>query len=110
MARLLHLSSSPRGNHSHTRKVATAFLDAYRNAHPSDEVREIDLWALSIPAFDGAVLDAKYAIFGGLAHTPEHTQHGAPSRRLRPNLSRLIRFSLVCQCGTSAFPTSLSTT
>src|SRR3979409_1697272 len=71
MARLLHLSSSPRGDHSHTRKVATAFLDAYRNAHPSDEVREIDLWALSVPAFDGAVLDAKYAIFGGLAHTPE---------------------------------------
>ena len=75
MARLLHLSSSPRGDHSHTRKVATAFLDAYRNAHPSDEVREIDLWALSVPAFDGAVLDAKYAIFGGLAHTPE--QHAA---------------------------------
>ena len=75
MARLLHLSSSPRGDHSHTRKVATAFLDAYRNAHPSDEVREIDLWALAVPAFDGAVLDAKYAIFGGLAHTPE--QHAA---------------------------------
>ena len=75
MARLLHLSSSPRGDHSHTRKVAAAFLDAYRNAHPSDEVREIDLWAISVPAFDGAVLDAKYAIFGGLAHTPE--QHAA---------------------------------
>jgi FMN-dependent NADH-azoreductase len=76
MARLLHLSSSPRGNHSHTRKVATAFLDAYRNAHPSDEVREIDLWALSIPAFDGAVLDAKYGDFRRPgAHTPE--QHAA---------------------------------
>src|SRR6202048_3601331 len=75
MARLLHLSSSPRGDHSHTRRVATVFLDAYRNAHPSDEVREIDLWTLSVPAFDGAVLDAKYAIFGGLAPTPE--QHAA---------------------------------
>ena len=29
----------------------------------------------SIPPFDGAVLDAKYAIFDGLAHTPE--QHAA---------------------------------
>src|ERR1700738_649946 len=75
MAKLLHLSSSPRGDQSYTRKVATAFLDAYRSAHPSDEVREIDLWALSVPAFDGTVLDAKYAIFGGLAHTPE--QHAA---------------------------------
>jgi FMN-dependent NADH-azoreductase len=55
--------------------VATSFLDAYRNAHPSDEVHEIDLWAISVPAFNGAVLDAKYAIFGGLAHTPE--QHAA---------------------------------
>jgi FMN-dependent NADH-azoreductase len=71
MARLLHLSSSPRGGQSSTRKVAAAFLDAYRNAHPSDEVREIDLWAISIPPFDGAVLDAKYAIFGGLGHTPD---------------------------------------
>src|SRR3982074_1378023 len=61
MARLLHLSSSPRGDRSHTRKVATAFLDAYRNAHPSDEGREIDLWALSVPAFDGVGLDAKHA-------------------------------------------------
>src|SRR3981189_2542699 len=75
MARPLHLSSSPRGDHSHTRNVATAFLDAYRNAHPSDEVREIDLWALAVPAFDGTVLDAKYPILGGLAHTPE--EHAA---------------------------------
>jgi hypothetical protein len=51
MARLLHLSSSPRGDHSHTRKVATAFLDAHRNTHPSDEVREIDLWTLSVPRY-----------------------------------------------------------
>jgi FMN-dependent NADH-azoreductase len=75
MARLLHLSSSPRGGQSSTRKVAAAFLDAYRNTHPSDEVREIDLWSLCVPPFDGAVLDAKYAIFGGLGHTPE--QHAA---------------------------------
>jgi hypothetical protein len=75
MAKLLHLSSSPRGDQSYTRRVAAAFLDAYRNAHSSDEVREIDLWAISVPPFDGAVLDAKYAIFGGLEHTPE--QHAA---------------------------------
>ncbi|MEQ8661503.1 MAG: NAD(P)H-dependent oxidoreductase, partial [Gammaproteobacteria bacterium] len=41
------------------------FIDAYRAAHPDDSVDRLDLWAEALPAFDGDMLNAKYAILHG---------------------------------------------
>lgn len=69
MARLLYIEASPRKKRSASIAVARVFLDAYKQAHPQDEVVEIDLWNKELPAFDGDVIDAKYAIMHGKEHT-----------------------------------------
>jgi len=70
MARLLYVEASPRKERSASIEVAKAFVEEYRKAHPGDEVDVMDLWATPLPEFDGEVIEAKYAILHGQAHTP----------------------------------------
>jgi len=70
MAKLLHLIASPRGDRSASRTVAERFLAAYRAAHPEDTVETLDIWEADLPAFDGATIDAKYAVLHGAEKTP----------------------------------------
>jgi FMN-dependent NADH-azoreductase len=51
--------------------VAAHFIESYRAAHPGDTVETLDLWQAELPEFNGATLDAKYAVLHGLPHTPE---------------------------------------
>lgn len=69
MARLLYIESSPRKKRSASIEVAKTFLAEYEKTHPHDEIYTIDLWAREIPRFDGDVIDSKYAILHGQAHT-----------------------------------------
>jgi FMN-dependent NADH-azoreductase len=69
MARLFYLESSPRKKRSSSIEVAKAFLDEYQKKHSSDEIYTVDLWQKEIPHFDGDVIDSKYAIMHGQAHT-----------------------------------------
>lgn len=78
MARLLHVEGSPRKTRSASLEVAHAFLDAYRKTHPDDTIATVDVWALDLPAFDGAAMEAKYAGIAGVERTPE--QRAAWSR------------------------------
>ena len=71
MAKLLHLETSPRKDRSVSIAVAEEFLDAYRTAHPGDEIETWDLWAEPLPEFDGAMLHAKYAVMHGHDHSDE---------------------------------------
>lgn len=71
MPRLIYVEASPRKERSHSIHVARAFLERYRETHPDAEVDTLDLWALALPEFDGAVVDAKYRIMRGQEHTPE---------------------------------------
>jgi FMN-dependent NADH-azoreductase len=71
MAKLLYIESSPRKSRSTSIEVARLFLDAYRSAHPTDEVDTWDLWANPLPEFDGATIDAKYAVLHGANHSAE---------------------------------------
>jgi FMN-dependent NADH-azoreductase len=74
MAKLLYIQASPQDGRSRSIQVADAFLAAYRKAHPGDEVVTIDLFRKDLPAFDGAILDAKYAIMHGKKHSPEQAK------------------------------------
>jgi FMN-dependent NADH-azoreductase len=65
MSKLLHIESSPRGDRSASIIVARHFLDAYRAKHPGDTVETLDLWHTSLPEFEGATVEAKYAVLHG---------------------------------------------
>nr|AQQ74417.1 hypothetical protein [uncultured bacterium] len=62
MAAVLHIEASPLKERSHTTAVARAFLDAYREANPADEIERIDLWSEPLPPFDAATIEAKFAV------------------------------------------------
>lgn len=65
MAKVLHISASPRGDRSKSLQVAEAFLEEYRQRKPGDEIRRLDLSTARLPAFDGPVIQAKYNILHG---------------------------------------------
>lgn len=69
MSRLFYLEASPRKKRSSSIEIAHDYLDAYRSAHPGADVETFDLWQRELPPFDGDVIDAKYAITSGQAHT-----------------------------------------
>ena len=74
MARLLHIEASPRKQRSSSIQVAEAFLLAYREAHPRDQVETLDLWSVELPAFDGETIAAKYRIMHGEEHTASEAE------------------------------------
>jgi FMN-dependent NADH-azoreductase len=65
MATLLYIEASPRKQRSHSINVTSAFLAAYRTANPNDTVDTLDLWNETLPAFDGDMINAKYAVMHG---------------------------------------------
>jgi FMN-dependent NADH-azoreductase len=64
--KLLHLLCSPRAN-SASSAAADAFLTKFRQARPAWDIDLQDLWRETLPEFDGAALEAKYARLGGRA-------------------------------------------
>jgi FMN-dependent NADH-azoreductase len=62
--KLFHLRCSPRPV-SASSAGAEAFLAKFREARPAWDVDLEDLWRETLPEFDGAALEAKYARLGG---------------------------------------------
>jgi FMN-dependent NADH-azoreductase len=73
--RLLHLSASPRGEASASRRIADAYVAAYAAAHPDHAIDTWDLWDGSLPAFGPSAAGAKMTVFGG--GTPQDAQAAA---------------------------------
>jgi FMN-dependent NADH-azoreductase len=70
MTKILHIQSSPRSDRSASLAVAQHFLDAYSKSHPTDTIETLNLWDTDLPEFNGATIDAKYAVLQGQPHTP----------------------------------------
>ena len=71
MSKLLYIQASPRIERSFSIAVAEAFVSAYKQSNPKDEVVAMNLFKKDLPAFDGLAVQAKYTILHGLKHTPE---------------------------------------
>ncbi|MGE5838392.1 MAG: FMN-dependent NADH-azoreductase, partial [Deltaproteobacteria bacterium] len=71
MSRLLYIQASPRIERSYSIAAADAFVSAYKQANPKDEVITMNLFRKDLLAFDGLAVQAKYTILHGLKHTAE---------------------------------------
>jgi FMN-dependent NADH-azoreductase len=71
MSQLLYIQASPRIERSYSIAVADAFVSAYKQANPKDEIVTMNLFKKNLPSFDGLALQAKYTILHGLKHSPE---------------------------------------
>jgi FMN-dependent NADH-azoreductase len=81
MAKILHINASPRAE-SRSLAVAQAFLESYRKAHPDDTVETLNLFESKLIPFDGAVMQAKYAVLGGNNPTDEQKAAWAEVEKL----------------------------
>lgn len=64
MAKILHITASPRGQSSQSSKLADAYLAERKAHHPDIEIDVIDLWKENLPEFDGDKAAAKMTFFG----------------------------------------------
>jgi FMN-dependent NADH-azoreductase len=82
MSRLLYIEASPLKSRSHTVAVSQAFLDAYRLAHPRDEIERLDLWQVQLPPFDAQTIEAKFAVLRRNDFTAEQFARWEAVRRV----------------------------
>jgi FMN-dependent NADH-azoreductase len=69
MSNILYIKASPRTGRSHSVAVADAFIESYRQSHPDDDVKTMDIFKQKLPAFDLPAVTAKYRIMHGEEHT-----------------------------------------
>jgi FMN-dependent NADH-azoreductase len=74
MSKLLYIQGSPRAGRSHSSAVANAFVEAYQQVHPGDEVVTLNVFEASIPDFDGEAVEAKYTILQGQPHSRDEME------------------------------------
>lgn len=82
MSKLLYIEASPTKGRSNTIAVAETFLEAYRAAHPDDEIERLDLWKTVLPPFDGDTIDAKFAVLRTKQFTPAQFERWDAVRRV----------------------------
>lgn len=70
MGNLLYIKSSPMGELSYSEAVTEAFIETYKQSHPSDKIKIIDLFEKGLPEFDFKAASAKYKIMHNKKHTP----------------------------------------
>jgi len=58
MATLLHVFAHPSPDTSLTMRIARAFVECYREAHPGDTVEEVDLYAIDMHHLTAVHLEA----------------------------------------------------
>lgn len=92
MHRLLYIESSPRKKRSSSIEVAHTFLETYREHHREDEVETLDLWHKELPAFDGDIIDAKYAVMNGQSHTEAQRKSWRAVEQMIADFKRADRY------------------
>ena len=60
-----YIECSPRGERSHSTKIAQAYIEQAKKNIPDLELNHINPWSLNLPEFDGDMLNAKYSVISG---------------------------------------------
>jgi len=71
MSKLFYIQASPRAGRSHSMAVADAFVEAYRENNPTDEIVTLDIFKRELVPFDGLAVQAKYTILHGQKHSQQ---------------------------------------
>ena len=87
MPKLMHIACSPRRD-STSGAAARAFVDIFRQARPTWDIDELDLWRENLPDFNQAMLEAKEAVMAGRAFTDQQREAWSVIERMA------LRFAL----------------
>ncbi len=94
MSTLLYLQASPRGERSKSGRVGNEFAHAYREHHPGDEVRTLNLFETDLMPFDGLAVRAKYTVLHGDHHTGEERAAWAEVERVARDFASADKYLL----------------
>lgn len=86
MAKLLHLSCSPRPE-SESSAAARVFLDGFKQARPAWDIDVVDLWREPLPEFSGPIVEAKYARMNAQAFNDTQRNSFAEAERMAQRFS-----------------------
>jgi FMN-dependent NADH-azoreductase len=71
MSKILYIQASPRGQRSKSIAIANAFIKAYKQKNPSDEIDVLNIFEESLADFGSMAVKAKYTVMHGQSHTEE---------------------------------------
>jgi FMN-dependent NADH-azoreductase len=71
MGNILYIKASPMGELSYSEAVTNAFVEAYKQSHPNDKIKTINLFEKELPEFDFKAASAKYKIMHNKEHSAE---------------------------------------
>ena len=60
-----YIECSPRGERSHSTKIAQAYIEQAKKNIPDLKLNHINPWSLNLPEFNGDMLNAKYSVIRG---------------------------------------------
>ena len=60
-----YIECSPRGDRSHSTKIALAYIEQARKNISDLKLKNINPWSLELPEFNGEMLNAKYSVIRG---------------------------------------------
>ena len=96
MAEILHISGSPKREHSVSIEVAEAFLGAYVAANPEDHVRTLNVFDVELPEFGEIEAMAKFAPLEGRAQTEPERAAWARIEALIESVSAADKILMSC--------------
>jgi FMN-dependent NADH-azoreductase len=71
MSKILYVQASPRGERSKSIATANAFIQAYREKNPSDEIDILNIFEENLADFGPMAVKAKYTVMHGQSHSEE---------------------------------------
>ncbi|EZP76790.1 NAD(P)H dehydrogenase (quinone) [Parageobacillus genomosp. 1] len=91
MAKLLYITANPkREEESYSLSVGRAFLDAYKQQNPQDEIIELDLYRTDIPYIDADVLNGWGKLQQGYAFEQLNTEEKQKISRINELTDQFI--------------------
>ena len=60
-----YIECSPRGDRSHSTKIAQAYIEQAKKNIADLKIKNINPWLLNLPEFNGEMLNAKYSVIRG---------------------------------------------
>ena len=60
-----YIECSPRGERSHSTKIAQAYIEQAKKNIEDLKIKNINPWSLNLPEFNGEMLNAKYSVIRG---------------------------------------------
>ena len=87
-----YIECSPRGERSHSTKIAQAYIEQAKKNIPDLELNHINPWSLNLPEFDGDMLNAKYSVIRGTDPSADEVSAWSNVKKIFDEFNNAVRY------------------